>query len=290
MTAYLKTLACKAIGNERLLTIRVIRVAMSCNRILTAIAIAAAAMLTVGCAGSDPRAPVRQSAPQSSPDAVERLRAAALEFERARFAGDALAMARAAAARKPIDRVLLMDAPAYSGNFLTALEMFSAARAAARGDGELLQSIEKIDAESTSALLDGLPGFAKRIRPPKPAARPIGESESLLGDGRPLPRNSLPIAMLPPNGSIVTIGARESLWMRAPVAAARTLFVYAESKAGVAVRLRIVDADRGTQVCVDAQAHGFLLCKWRVEAAATGVVELSNAGDQAVAVLIIAHQ
>lgn len=255
-----------------------------------ALAICAVSLIGVGCAGSSRPARVQQISTEQSQDALERLRGAALDFERAREAGDALAMARAAAARKPIDRLLAVDAPAEATKFLTAREMFSASRSLARDDRELLRSIEKIEADSSGGLLDGLPGFAKRARQPKPDVRPIGESESLLGEGNAIKRSRLPAATLPPNGSVMTIGARESLWLRAQVAAARTLFVYAESKLGAQLRLRIVDADRGTQVCVDAQPHGILLCKWRVEAAATGVVELSNAGGEAIDVLVIAHQ
>lgn len=257
---------------------------------LAAMVIGVASMLVGGCGGSNPRAPAADLPAPQSEDIVERLRAAALEYERARAVGDPLAMARAAAARQPIDRMLAGGAPADGADFLTARQMFSAARVMARDDGERLRSIDAIEAESAKGLLGGLPSFAKRIQAPKPDVRSMGERETVFSEGQPIPRKRLPLSTLPPNGSVVTVGARESIWMRAQVAAGRTLFVYAESKAGAAVRLRIVDADRGTVVCDDAQEHGFLVCKWRVEAAATGVVEVSNTGENAAAVLLIAHQ
>lgn len=255
-----------------------------------ALTVGVAAIATPGCAAA-PQVP-EQGGPSGieSAESLERLREAALDFERARVAGDALAMAHAAAARQHVDRVLRMEAEAADEDaFLTARRMFADARAAAGEDRDLLQTIERIEAESLSVLLGRFGALSKRVQPPKVLARPIDEQEAMQ-EGRRLPARSLPLAALPASGAVVTIGARESVWLRAEVARQRTLFVYVESKAGMAVNLRIVDAGTGAQICADAQAHGFLLCRWRVEQPSTGVVVVSNTGAQPAAVLLIAHQ
>ncbi|MEZ5513282.1 MAG: hypothetical protein R3F58_05350 [Steroidobacteraceae bacterium] len=54
--------------------------------------------------------------------------------------------------------------------------------------------------------------------------------------------------------------------------------------------LAIVDATTAEQICLDAQPHGYLLCRWRPEKNATGVVTVSNTGTSAVSALLTAHQ
>jgi len=244
-----------------------------------------------GCGGG---ASVRSADPtaQNEQHDLERMWAAAMEFERAQTVGDSLGMARAAAARTRIDRVPGTEAGSgEGGGFLTARAMFAASRAMARGEPQQLEEIDRIESESFGGLSGRLYGFSAGARSPQPAQRPIDEAESLGGDDQRDRRNRiLGLAPLPAAGAVMTVGSGKRILWRASVAGQRTLFVYAESKGGNSVRLRIIDGSSGEQVCVDAQSHGFLLCRWRAEKPAQAVVELSNAGERATAVLLIAHQ
>jgi len=248
-------------------------------------------LLAAGCARMPPHGSDAQPEQAQPEEGLEILRDAALEFERASAAGDALAMAQAAARRRPIDRALAGGArTGADAQFLSARAMFAAARALAAGDAALLESIDELDSRSSSVLLDGFAGHLKRPGAPEFEERAIEEQQAVLEKGQGLPMQRLPAARLPAAGAVISVGPGKSVWMRAEVAKQRTLYVYAETKFGSAVRLSIFDVRTGEAICVDAQAHGFLLCRWRTEAPATGVVALSNAGAQQAAVLLIAHQ
>jgi len=216
---------------------------------------------------------------------LEQMRQSAVDFEQARAAGDALGMARAALARKPFDAVAVSAADLGSGfEFLSSRSMLAQARAAAGSNESELESIADIERSlaKTDLLVDGV-GLATCPR--------ASSADPTCRDPSPRSLESIPVASIDqPAGRVLTIAAGADVLLRADVGSKRTLFVYVESKAGAGVRLSIVDAASATQVCVDSQAHGYLLCRWQPGKFARGVVRVSNGGATQTTVLLIAHQ
>ncbi|MCW5621846.1 MAG: hypothetical protein KIS79_12120 [Burkholderiales bacterium] len=214
----------------------------------------------------------------ASAQTLENMQQAAVDFSRARDAGDALEMGRAAAARRPFDH--LTRAP----GFLNSDVMFEEARRLADGNGRLLAQLGELESQASGPFpgifgqfMDRMAGRCKferdtRSVPPVPQARlPTG------GRGEP-------------PSCVLTVGPKTSVQLRADVRARRTLFVYVESQAGADLALTIVDPAITTPVCSQAQPNGYQVCKWRPDKAATGIVEIRNHSDLAVPALLITRQ
>lgn len=214
----------------------------------------------------------------ASAQTLENMRQAAVDFSRARDAGDALEMARAAAARRPFDH--LTRAP----GFLNSNVMFEEARQLAGGNGTLLAQIGELESRASGPFPGVFGQFMDRI-----AGRCKFERDTRSVP--PLPEERLPTGGSgQPPSCILTVGPKTSVQLRADVRARRTLFVYVESKAGADLALTIVDPAITKPICSQAQPNGYQVCKWQPDKAATGIVEIRNHGDSMASALLIARQ
>ncbi|MCV2219290.1 hypothetical protein [Thauera sp. Sel9] len=251
----------------------------------TMLGVLALLLLLSACAGTR-----KAEIPQDSTPTLEQMRQAVLDFARASDAGDALEMARAAAARRPFD-VLARDA-----SFLTSSAMFEKARQRAAGDSELLRQIARL--ERTGSSLGGLMGGAQSSLLRRFAERSVPfvvvEDELVLRE----PDSGAPPAMPsdcgaqgfgPSSSRVLKVGAKSSLVLCGDVRAGRTLFVYAEGGLDVRLMLRVFDLGTAERICAENQPNP--ICKWPRPAKATrAVVEIGNPGRADVSVTLIAHQ
>lgn len=219
-------------------------------------------------------------APGESALTLERMQQAAVDFTRARDAGDALAMARAAGVRRPFDH--LTRAP----GFLHSAVMFEEARRATAGNEELLAQIDELENRASGPSFRAFSGGGQLAE--KLASRCRFEHD--VASASPLPAQRLPVGDRQPPSCVLTVDAKTSVQLRVDVRARRTLFVYVESKAGADLALTIIDPAVTKPICSESQPHGYQACKWRPGRAATGIVEIRNDGNTSVSALLIARQ
>lgn len=239
----------------------------------------ALALLLAGACTTTPETDT-ESEPASA-QTLENMQQAAVDFSRARDAGDALEMARAAAVRRPFDH--LTRAP----GFLNSIVMFEEARQLAAGNEALLAQIDEAESQASGPFFRTFPGGGQLME------RLVGRCK-FERDTRsvpPLPQERLPIGGSgQPPSCVLTVDPKTSVQLRADVRAQRTLLVYVESKAGADLALTIVDPASTKPICTEAQPNGYQACRWRPGKAATGIVEIRNHGDSAVSALLIARQ
>jgi len=235
------------------------------------------ALLLAGACTTTPETDTGTSPAQT----LESMQQAAIDFTRARDAGDALGMARAAVVRRRFDP--LTRAP----GFLHSAIMFEEARRVATGNAPLLAQIGELEDQAPGPFSRTFPGGGQLMEKLAGRCRFERDTRSVP----PLPQERLPIGGSgQPPSCVLTLDPGTSVQLRANVRARRTLFVYVESKAGADLALTIVDPSVAKPICSEAQPNGYQACKWRPDRAATGIVEIRNRGDAAVSALLIARQ
>lgn len=230
-------------------------------------------------------------ASQDSALTLERMQQAAVDFARARDAGDALGMARAAAARQPFDVL------ASGTTMLTSATMFEDARRLAAGNTELLAKIGELESGRAGPLrnLSGLTGqslaraFAGR-NVPFTVVDGAGALRGQQFDELPVPPGDCGSQSFGPSpGRVLTIGARSSLVLCGAVRDRRTLYVYVEGGLDRRLMLRVLDLATTELICEHTRPNP--LCKWPPPAKATrAMVQIGNPGGSEVSVTLIAHQ
>lgn len=245
-----------------------------------------AALLIAGCASwSGPR-----DAPRPSALAMQQ---AALDFADAAAQGDALAMARAAAARAPYDRLL----PPGMGEDSAA--MFRQARARAGQDATLLARIEALQTQGLPGNLHRLggpagesPPMADRLLPLQVLGaamleNPRAEDPGTAPTAATCAADDLPVATTPARSLSLAPGARQQFCAR--IAASVTLMVYAAGPREAVLSLSVHDLDRAEPVCL-ARRHN-PICIWTSPRRTTGVfITIENPGADVVRVTLIAHR
>ncbi len=246
----------------------------------------ALALLWVGCASTPMEAPERRGAPAEP--LVPRLHQAARDFRAAREAGDALGMARAAAARRALDGAQIRLSEAHlAAAFLTADAMLEEARALAGRDAVLRGEIDRIGA-GTSPSGIGLAALSAGCQRAGAAGGPgdaacagaIGGALFDLATPREelVPQRDAGLASTP-----IVLAPRAARSWRVRVPAEHTLWVSGEYVPGAALILR---ADAGDVPC-DFVAD--LLCRWRPAGGGSGVLTLENRSDRVLTIGLLAE-
>lgn len=246
------------------------------KRVREAVCGVALALLWMGCAGTPMKAPERRGA--AAEPLVPRLHQAARDFLAAREAGDALGMARAAAARRALDGVQIRLADAQrAAAFLTADAMLEEARALAGRDAALREKIDRIGAGRTGA------GLGSALSTNLASALCRGGGVDACLQPRPVREELLP----PRDGALhpiaVALAPRAERSWRVRVPAEHTLWVSGDYVPGAALTLR---ADAGDVPC------GFvadLLCHWRPAGGGSGVLTLENRSERALTIGLLAE-
>ncbi len=222
---------------------------------------------------------------------LPQMRQAGADFARARDAGDALEMARAAAARKPFD-VLVGDT-----NILTSTTMFKEARQLAAGNDELLARIAELEGGRRGPFsnLSGLTGpslsrlFAERGVPFVAIDDIAALIERQAADPSATRDTCRPESFRPSLNRPLTIGAKSSLLVCGTVRAKLKIYAYAEGGVDTNLSLCIIDVRTGTQLtCAEQRVNPF--CDWSPEEAGEIIVSVGNPGESEVSVVLIVQQ
>lgn len=233
----------------------------------------------------------KTDAPQSPALSLARMQQAGADFASARDAGDALEMARAAAARKPFD-VLAGDT-----NILTSTTMFEEARQLAASNEELLAKIAELESGRSGPFsnLSGLTGLSlSRLFAERNVPLMVVDGEGAL---RELQSAKPPVApndcgsqnFGPSPNRVLKVGAKSSVLLCGAVRAKKTLIVYVEGGFDARLVLRIFDIETMQQNCEHVQPRVNPVCDWRPTKATRAIVEISNPGDSEVSVTLFAN-
>jgi hypothetical protein len=260
----------------------------SVGRVPRVVHAALAYLLLTACAGL-------QETDRAAPS-IETMQGAAVDFLVARDAGDALAMARAATARRPFD-VLAQE----SGG-MTSAAMFEAARVVAAGNPALQERIRTLEAGASasgwSAGTRGLLADTNRLRSlfARHAVHPavVRDAGPLAGeraDGFPGSREPCtPHDVAGPPSRALLVPAGSSLALCASVRPDRTLIVYVEAPGGAGVALSLLDPATASVFRTSSHANGQLICTWRPGTAGQVLILLRNPGQTPAPVTLIAQQ
>lgn len=194
------------------------------------------------------------------------LEAASLEYEKARAAGDAPAMVRAALGRLDMSKALLSESVAKQLSAKT-VEMIRQARVIAADNSEQQAKIEEILSRADLGPTQTLSGSSNLF----------GKLSSF---GSMLESQYLKTYVLAP---------QDSRLIRLRVSSVNGAIIYVEAPERSGVTLQVIEENQAP-ICSDSSQHGMLICRWRPEKDGVANVIIQNASPVKVPVLMISNQ